>query len=275
MKVRQSASLRLPVRVNAPGHLIPSSKRLAVASGTCEHRWCQKSKHCEGSQMEWATRRSLDRVGLLTIVLSGHWLLIEVLDVGQLVEPHGVTVDSPESWIWNPVTPDIPREQHERIEKIDRRPRTQMARPVRTAPPTGANGAPMQPSEPAAENAPDWISEAQSVAESMAPRLINELQEKCATARRLARALPAGCKRESLAKDWQPEPKRAGFIGIFPYVRLGRCIIGLGFWGCAVQTPSADGTLFEDMRNPDRPASSVPDLPVQTFPAAPVPQAFK
>jgi hypothetical protein len=109
----------------------------------------------------------------------------------------------------------------------------------------------------------------------MAPRLINELQEKCATAQRLARALPAGCKKGSFAKEWQPEPKRAGFVGIFPYVRIGRCIIGLGFWGCTVQTPSPDGTLFEDIRNPDRPVSSVPDLPVQTFPKAPIPQAFK
>jgi hypothetical protein len=105
--------------------------------------------------------------------------------------------------------------------------------------------------------------------------MINELEEKCATARRLAQALPAGCKKEIVAKDWRPQPKRAGFVGIFPYVRVGKCIIGLGFWGCMVQTPSPDGTLLEDFRNPDRPVSSVPDLPIQTFPEAPVPQAFK
>jgi hypothetical protein len=133
----------------------------------------------------------------------------------------------------------------------------------------------VEPDALAAGNAPDWISEAQSVAQSMAPRLFNELQEKCATAQRLAQALPAGCKKSSFVKDWQPEPKRAGFIGIFPYVRVGRCLIGLGFWGCAVQAPNPDGTLLEDFRNPDRPVSSVPDLPLQTFPQAPIPQAFK
>lgn len=223
--------------------------------------------------MEWAARRSLDRVGLLAIVLGGHWLLIEVIFGGRLVEPRRVIVDSPAVWIWIPL--DIPPEQPERKEKIDRRPRTQVARPARSEPPAAAAAAPVQPSEPVAENAPDWISEAQSVARSMAPQLINELQDKCATAQRLARALPAGCKKEAAAKDWQPEPQRAGFIGIFPYVRVGRCLIGLGFWGCAVQKPRADGTLLEDMRNPDRPVSSVPDLPVQTFPQAPIPQAFK
>jgi hypothetical protein len=133
----------------------------------------------------------------------------------------------------------------------------------------------VQQSEPAAENAPDWISAAHSVAESMAPQLINELQDKCATARRLEQALPAGCRKEGSAKHWEPEPKRAGFVGIFPYVRVGKCLIGLGFWGCAVQTQSPDGTLLEDFRNPDRPTSSVPDQPMQTFPDSPIPQAFK
>jgi hypothetical protein len=134
----------------------------------------------------------------------------------------------------------------------------------------------VQPAEIAAEEAPpDWLSEAHSVAQSMAPQLNNELQEQCATAKRLAQALPPGCKKESFEKEWRPQPKRAGFVGIFPYVRLGRCIIGLGFWGCVVQEPKADGSLFEDFRNPDRPTSSVPDLPVQTFPRAPIPQAFK
>lgn len=228
-----------------------------------------------GSEMGWARRRTLDRVGLFAIALGVHWLLMEVFFGGRLGESRKVIVHSRESLIWIPITPDIPREQHERIEKIDRRPRAHVARPVHTAPPAGATAAPVRPSEPIAESGPDWNLEAQSVAESMAPRLINELQEKCATAKRLRQALPAGCRKDSPAKEWQPEPKRAGLVGIFPYVRIGRCIVGVGFWGCAVQTPSPDGTLLEDIRNPDRPVSSVPDLPVQTFPNAPVPQAFQ
>jgi hypothetical protein len=221
--------------------------------------------------MERAANRSSDRVGLLAIVLGGHWLVIEVLCGGRLLEPRRASVAPPESWIWIPAPPDIPE-----IKKtIEARPRTQAARPARAAPLADVAAAPAQPIQPAPATAPDWHLEAQSVAGAMAPQLSNELQEKCAVARRLAQALPPGCKKDSFAKDWQPQPQRAGFVGIFPYVRLGRCIIGLGFWGCAVQEPSPDGTLLEDFRNPDRPTSSVPDLPAQTFPQAPLPQAFK
>lgn len=226
----------------------------------------------KGSQMDRATRRSWDRVGFLTIVLGGHWLLIEVLSGSRHIELRSLTGDSPEPWIWIPSTPQIPQEQPEQTKS---RPRTQVSRPVRTKPPAGATAAPVQPQEPAAKNAPDWISEAHSVAQSMAPQLNNELQEKCAAARRLAQPLPPGCRKESFEKEWRPEDKRAGFVGILPYVRLGRCVIGLGFWGCVVQEPKPDGSLFEDFRNPDRPTSSVPDLPVQTLPQAPIPQAFK
>ncbi|MBS0417846.1 MAG: hypothetical protein JSR66_09030 [Proteobacteria bacterium] len=236
--------------------------------------------------MDWATRRPLDRFGLLAIVLGGHWLLLEVFFGGRLAESRKVAVDSLESWIWIPVTPEIPREQHERENNVGRR-RTQVARTGPTEPPAAVSAvvpgvapavAPAvaaPPSEPTAEGVPDWIAEAHSVANSLAPRLIDELKEKCAAAERLAQALPAGCKKRSFTKDWQPEPQRAGLVGIFPYVRIGKCVIGLGFWGCAVQSPSPDGTLLEDIRNPDRPVSSVPDLPVQTFPQAPIPQAFK
>ena len=217
----------------------------------------------------------MDQVGRLAIVLGGHWLLIEVFFGGRLVEPRSVPRHSPEPLLWIPITPNIPPEQPERVEKTDHRPRAAIARGVAAEPRAAAAAVPMRPSEPGAVRVPDWNLEAQSVAQSMAPRLINELQHRCATAERLAQAPPVGCSKDSFEKHWQPEPKRAGLVGIFPYVRLGRCIIGLGFWGCAVQEPSPDGTLLEDIRNPDRPASSVPDLPVQTFPQPPLPQAFK
>lgn len=223
--------------------------------------------------MEQATRRSLDRVGLLTIVLGGHWLLVELLFGGRHIELRTMAGESPESWIWIPATPEIPQARPEQTRKPHARPR--VSRPAPGEPAAAAPTAPAQAEEPAVANGPDWISEAHSVAQSMAPQLMNELAEKCATARRLAQALPPGCKKESFTKEWRPEPQRAGFVGIFPYVRLGKCIIGLGFWGCVVQEPKADGSLLEDFRNPDRPASSVPDLPVQTFPQAPIPRAFK
>lgn len=61
--------------------------------------------------------------------------------------------------------------------------------------------------------------------------------------------------------DWAPE--QSGFSGGLPYVRLGkRCVVGLGFFGCAVgELPEPNGELFEGMRDPNRHDSSVPDPP--------------
>lgn len=63
--------------------------------------------------------------------------------------------------------------------------------------------------------------------------------------------------------EWSPEPGRVGVAGGLPYVRLGkRCVVGLGFFGCAIgDLPEANGRLFDGMRDPDRYESSVPDLP--------------
>jgi hypothetical protein len=65
-------------------------------------------------------------------------------------------------------------------------------------------------------------------------------------------------------------------MGLIPYVRLGkRCVIALGAFGCAIgKLPEADGTLFDDMRDPNRPTSSVPDIPDSGFGERPLPQGL-
>ena len=70
------------------------------------------------------------------------------------------------------------------------------------------------------------------------------------------------CKPRESSFEWDPEPDKAGFAGGLPYVRLGkRCIVGLGFFGCAIgKLPEANGELFADMHAPDEPESSVPAL---------------
>jgi hypothetical protein len=63
--------------------------------------------------------------------------------------------------------------------------------------------------------------------------------------------------------DWDPEPAIAGFAaGFIPYVRIGqRCVVGLGFLGCALgKKPPANGHLFDGMHDPNRQRSSVPDI---------------
>ena len=69
------------------------------------------------------------------------------------------------------------------------------------------------------------------------------------------------CRKPKPPPEWEPQPKKAGFIGILPYVRVGNCIVGLGFLGCTVGKSEANGHLFDDMNDPDRPRSSVPDVP--------------
>lgn len=62
--------------------------------------------------------------------------------------------------------------------------------------------------------------------------------------------------------EWNPEPDKAGFAGGLPFVRLGdRCIVGLGFFGCAIgDLPKPNGRLFDDMHDADRRTSSIPEV---------------
>ena len=71
------------------------------------------------------------------------------------------------------------------------------------------------------------------------------------------------CKQPKADFTWNPEPKKAGFIGGLPYVRLGsHCIVGLPFFGCALgKLPEANSQLFVNMTERDRQATSVPDIP--------------
>lgn len=217
--------------------------------------------------------RPLARVGSIVIVLGGHLLVIAVLLSGRLSESRRTTADSLESLILTPLRPDVPEEQHERREKAERRKLPRITRDVSHSD-HGAGAAAVQSAEPS-PSAIDWGLEADAVAKSLAPGMIKELRRECVEAERRAQALPEGCNKRSNAKEWEPEPKRAGMIGLLPYVRLGKCVIGLGFWGCSIGKQSPDGTLLDDMRNPDRPVSSVPDLPESKFSAPPVPRAFK
>ncbi|MEZ5457795.1 MAG: hypothetical protein R3E65_00290 [Steroidobacteraceae bacterium] len=68
------------------------------------------------------------------------------------------------------------------------------------------------------------------------------------------------CKPRKGSWEWKAEPGKVGMAGPLPYVRVGkRCIVGLGFFGCALgEPPPPNDKLLDDMRKPDRPRSSVP-----------------
>jgi hypothetical protein len=68
------------------------------------------------------------------------------------------------------------------------------------------------------------------------------------------------CKPRRSSWEWKPEPGKVGMAGLLPFVRVGeRCVVGLGFFGCALgEPPPANGKLLDDMKRDDQPRSSTP-----------------
>lgn len=59
---------------------------------------------------------------------------------------------------------------------------------------------------------------------------------------------------------WDPEPKKAGFIGPFPYLRTKRCFISLFAFGCAIgRLPEPNGQLLAAIKDGPATFNSVPD----------------
>ena len=108
-------------------------------------------------------------------------------------------------------------------------------------------------------NAIDWQLEAQRSAHIVAG------QNPKRGEKRFGEHPPSPFREKKKPKEfeWNPEPKKAGLAaGFIPYVVIGqRCIVGLGFFGCALgKRPEANGHLFDGMHDPDRERSSVPDI---------------
>jgi hypothetical protein len=76
------------------------------------------------------------------------------------------------------------------------------------------------------------------------------------------KALKPACTKKKSSMEWNgKEDRRVGLAGgIFPYVRLGRCVVGLGFFGCPLgAAPEANSHLLDDMKEPEYKGDSVPD----------------
>ena len=70
------------------------------------------------------------------------------------------------------------------------------------------------------------------------------------------------CPRQPSDTEWKAEPKQYGFAGGLPFVRLGkRCVLGLGFFGCALGDPPPANIHLLNGRDPATESdSSVPDV---------------
>jgi hypothetical protein len=108
-----------------------------------------------------------------------------------------------------------------------------------------------RPTEAATATPPiDWHHEAELAAARHAPAAPGDHPGSASRA----------CKMRPEAR-WEPEPKRAGFAGGLPYVRLGkRCVVGLGFFACAL-SPQAppNGHVLDGVRNPNYDLLDGPD----------------
>jgi hypothetical protein len=130
---------------------------------------------------------------------------------------------------------------------------------------SSAGSSAIQEEAPPASGPVDWYSEAETVAKDRGPALLAMQDKNCdhTTSDRPGSMLPECGKKRKPPREWEPEPTLGGFEGLLPFVRIGkRCVVGLGFFGCALgKLPEADGHVFDDMNDPDRPTSSVPDIP--------------
>jgi hypothetical protein len=103
----------------------------------------------------------------------------------------------------------------------------------------------------------DWYGEASKSASGPAA-----LGDRNATA--VFTPLPARrkrCERPPSVTQWTSEPKKFGFAGGLPYMRLGkRCVVGLGFFGCVPgELPAANSHLLDGRNRATEADSSVPE----------------
>jgi len=100
----------------------------------------------------------------------------------------------------------------------------------------------------------DWSAELDTVAKAEAPELLAERLQKCYDAEMHGRFL-LGCGKVKTPDIWNPHRGLAGFLAIGKH--------------------EANGHIFDDMRDPDRERSSVPDIvALQQVPHRPEPLAF-
>jgi hypothetical protein len=203
--------------------------------------------------MEQVQGRAFRQFGVLAIVVGGHMLLVLLLSSSRPSDMRkGIPGTEPRTTL---VLLDLePRAQESPAKQTPRTPPTPNASRKRTERPRKTSGevpgknnsgasestASVAPDQSGGVPAIDWQLEMETTARSMGPRMLKELQRRCEAAERVRAPRPPGCGRRSFDEPWRPS-----------------------------------GDIARDMRDPDRPRSSVPDALPPAFPTAPRPQVFK
>jgi hypothetical protein len=209
-------------------------------------------------------RLPVTRAASWAIVIGGHVLLV-VLLASIRPREHAAEPEPRERTVLLFLNLSVPEEERQPEQKPEPD-RLSASNPSTPAlPELPASSTAIQEEAPPARGPVDWFREAEQVAQERGAELLRLQESKCdpSTSDRPGSLLPKCGSKRKPAREWNPEPARFGLSGLLPYVRLGeRCAIGLGFFGCALgKLPEADGHVFDDMRDPDRPRSSVPDIP--------------
>jgi hypothetical protein len=208
--------------------------------------------------MQWKSGTNGPRGAAFAVALLAHALIIWALlrAFAPLPRPH-LALDERITLLYLP--PPV-RAAPETVPPTGKSAAAHSASRIRSldmpGPSTGA--APSAASPQAAPPPPiDWMAEQQRSAESTGGKLWKELSQHCRDAE-AQHIYPPECHRYIAPEPWQPEQKHFGLAGPLPYVRAGNCVLGLGFFGCAVGKPPTNSHAFDGMRDPDRPGS-VPD----------------
>jgi len=209
------------------------------------------------------------RLTALLLVLLAHVPLVLLFLWGWRVsndtpEPQPVFLS-----LWPQMPPEGKLAPQPPPQQLPRRPaQPGAAPPARTAPlavpaesASTAIAAPTASATPAESTRPsiDWRAEAAAAAgRAAAPAPPAEFAPPPKT-------IHKPCEKKKSSWEWNPQPKKAGITPLpygvpLPYVVLGRCVVGLGFFGCALQKPpEANSHLLDDMRDGKTSPSSVPD----------------
>jgi hypothetical protein len=203
------------------------------------------------------------------VALLAHALIIWALLQVSLPLPHSASLERMTLLYLPPpdrVTPE-PEPQRRPVPGPSATPRRSHTKSSDVPAPPNDAAPPVDPPPTEQPTRIDWAAEQNHVAQSQAREYWTQLSQHCRDAEAL-HIHPPECHRYIEPEPWKPEERRFGMAGPLPYVRAGRCVLGLGFWGCAVgKAPPPDSHVFDGMRDPDRPGA-IPDNGSYQSPAA-------
>jgi hypothetical protein len=191
-------------------------------------------------------------------ILAGHGLLLVlVLRIESQSGSRNPEAAAAKAMFWLSLTPPPVARQNSK-QPVPANPKTLPRRALQ--PDAPAPSPPITTPEPSPRI--DWSREA-AVAAAAAAQAASAAADRATTLSPPPQALRKPCQPRESSMKWQPS--RVGMAGTegglhLPYVALGkRCVIGLGFFGCAMgELPEVNGHLLDDMHDPNLSRSSVP-----------------